>query len=67
MGKINADWHRAHPMPKNPTMDQRVEWHLAHAGACGCRAIHGTVLAEVKRRGIEVPVHGEPAKATRAR
>jgi hypothetical protein len=29
MGKINATWHRAHPMPKNPTVDQRIEWHLA--------------------------------------
>ena len=55
MGKINAIWHRAHPMPNNPTLDQRIEWHLAHATACGCRAIHGKVLEELKRRGIKVP------------
>ena len=55
MGKINAIWHRAHPMPKNPTLDQRIEWHLAHATACGCRAIHGKVLEELKRRGTKVP------------
>jgi hypothetical protein len=55
MGKINATWHRAHQMPKNPTVDQRIEWHLAHANACGCRAIHGKILEEIKRRGIKVP------------
>ena len=55
MGKVNAIWHRAHPMPKNPTIAQRIEWHLAHATACGCRAIHGKVLEDLKRRGIKVP------------
>jgi hypothetical protein len=41
MSKINAAWHAAHPMPKNPTLDQRIEWHVAHAKACGCREIAG--------------------------
>jgi len=36
---INADWHRSHKMPKNPTVDQRVEWHVAHAEHCRCRPI----------------------------
>jgi hypothetical protein len=66
MGKINAKWHQAHPMPKNPTLDQRIEWHLAHARACGCRAISGTLLDEMKRRGIKVPVFTEKT-AARAR
>jgi hypothetical protein len=34
---VNADWHRAHPMPKNPTFEQRVAWHREHASHCGCR------------------------------
>lgn len=34
---INAEWHRAHQMPKNPTLDQRIEWHIAHTEACACR------------------------------
>ncbi|MGZ8649669.1 MAG: hypothetical protein ACXW08_13755 [Solirubrobacteraceae bacterium] len=34
---INADWHNAHRMPKNPTFEQRLEWHRAHARECGCR------------------------------
>lgn len=57
--KLDAAWHKAHPMPKNPTLDQRIEWHLAHARACGCRAIEGKLLAEMRQRGIAVPVFGE--------
>jgi hypothetical protein len=55
MGSINAKWHRVNPMPKNPTMDQRIAWHLAHAKACGRREISGRLLEEMKRRGINVP------------
>jgi hypothetical protein len=54
VGAINAAWHRAHPMPKNPTLDQRIEWHLAHARNCGCRAITGKLRQEMERRGIDV-------------
>jgi hypothetical protein len=42
-------------MPKNSTLDQRVDWHLSHAKACGCREIPKTVLAELKQRGTTVP------------
>ena len=55
MGKINAEWHRAHPMPKNATLDQRIEWHLAHARACGCREIAGKLRDEMVGRGIKIP------------
>ena len=27
MSKINAQWHLAHVMPKNPTDRQRAQWH----------------------------------------
>jgi hypothetical protein len=36
---INAEWHRQHPMPKNPTVEQRITWHLAHREHCACRPI----------------------------
>ena len=29
--KINKDWHEKNRMPKNPTLEQRMEWHIAHA------------------------------------
>ncbi len=54
MGKINAVWHRSHPMPKNPSLDQRIEWHVAHAKACGCREITGRLRDEMIARGIDV-------------
>lgn len=36
MKKINADWHKKHRMPKNPTVQQRIKWHLEHQKNCGC-------------------------------
>lgn len=36
---INADWHKKHRMPKNPTVEQRVAWHKEHAKACPCRPV----------------------------
>jgi hypothetical protein len=57
---LNAAWHDAHPMPKNATLDQRVSWHVAHAKACGCRAIPATVAAELKRRGAPPPARRIP-------
>jgi hypothetical protein len=53
---INAAWHRTHRMPMPSTLDQRVEWHLAHAKACGCRtSLPPTIVAELKRRGLKAP------------
>lgn len=47
---LNAAWHKAHRMPMGSTLAQRVDWHVAHAKACGCRTMPPTVLAELKRR-----------------
>ncbi len=51
--KINKEWHLAHPMPKNPTFDQRVEWHLEHQKNCACRPIAGKLADEMRIRGIK--------------
>jgi hypothetical protein len=48
--KINAEWHSRHRMPKNPTLDQRLEWHLAHARHCSCRRLSGKIQEEMKAR-----------------
>jgi hypothetical protein len=37
IARLNAEWHRAHPMPKNATEFQRVQWHRAHEKFCACR------------------------------
>ncbi|CAG1005788.1 hypothetical protein METP2_03692 [Methanosarcinales archaeon] len=37
-------------MPENPTMDQRVKWHIEHARNCSCRPLGGKILEELKKR-----------------
>lgn len=29
---VDAEWHRAHKMPKNLTLEQRLAWHREHDG-----------------------------------
>jgi hypothetical protein len=36
MTKTNREHNR---MPKNPTAQQRIDWHVAHAANCACRPI----------------------------
>ncbi|MCB9993794.1 MAG: hypothetical protein H6873_09080 [Hyphomicrobiaceae bacterium] len=55
MRKINADWHRANPMPKNPSPEQRIDWHLRHAVNCECRGIPAGILRLMQARGIPAP------------
>ena len=50
---MNKAWHLKHKMPKNPTVEQRIEWHLAHSKNCGCRKIEGKLADEMKKRGIK--------------
>jgi hypothetical protein len=54
MGRINRDWHAAHPMPERPTEAERVAWHVAHSAACGCRRIKGGVKAMLEKHGYRV-------------
>lgn len=51
---INKKWHLANKMPKNPTLDQRVKWHVEHAKHCSCRKLEGKILEEIKKRGIKI-------------
>ena len=52
---INKEWHLANKMPKNPTLDQRVAWHLDHVEHCACRKLDGKIREEIVRRGLRVP------------
>jgi hypothetical protein len=54
MSRINAKWHSANKMPKNSTLDQRVEWHVEHARNCQCRPLAGKILEEIKKRKIKI-------------
>jgi len=50
---INKEWHQKHRMPKNPTIEQRIKWHLEHQKNCSCRPITGKLAEEMKKRGIK--------------
>ncbi len=50
---INAEWHRNHPMPRKPTLEQRIEWHLEHIKNCECRPIPKKLQEEMKKRNIK--------------
>ena len=50
--KLNKEWHLSHPMPKNPTFDQRVKWHLEHQKHCACRKIPAKLAGEMKKQGF---------------
>lgn len=55
--RINVEWHKKHKMPLNPTVEQRIEWHLEHLKHCACRTdIPPKLMQEMKKRGIKVPV-----------
>lgn len=47
--KLNAAWHKAHPMPPRATLAQRVAWHRQHAKHCGCRPIPPGVLKAMRK------------------
>jgi hypothetical protein len=55
MPKPNAEWHEKHPMLRNVSLDRRVQWHIQHAKACGCREMPQTIVTELRVRGIRVP------------
>jgi histidinol phosphatase-like enzyme len=46
--KINADWHKNNRMPKNPTPEEKILWHIAHGQNCNCRAPSPKLLEEIK-------------------
>jgi hypothetical protein len=44
---LNREWHRLHRMPTRATREDRIKWHVAHARACACREVPGSIQAEV--------------------
>jgi hypothetical protein len=50
---INKVWHEQNRMPKNPTIEQRIAWHLEHSKNCRCRKIERKIAEEMIKRGIK--------------
>ena len=57
MARTNRRWHERNRMRQNPSDQQPIEWHLAHARVCSCRPIPKGVIALMRARGIEVPLN----------
>ena len=47
---MNRTWREAHPLPRGANLQQRIEWYIAHAAACGCRDMPASVRAAVEQR-----------------
>lgn len=54
MTQINKEWHLKNKMPNNPTLDQRIAWHVDHARNCQCRKPEVKILEEITKRGIKI-------------
>jgi mutator protein MutT len=48
--KINKNWHRKNKMPKNATLNQRIQWHVDHARECACRPIPKNIQDKLLER-----------------
>ncbi len=46
--KINKEWHLKNKMPKNPTSEERINWHIAHAKNCTCREMPDSIRKEIE-------------------
>lgn len=48
--KINKTWHLANRMPKNTTLNQKIQWHIDHMRECGCREIPSKIKEKMNER-----------------
>jgi hypothetical protein len=45
---INREWHEKNKMPKNPKVNQRMEWHIEHIKNCSCYPVSEKLKKEIK-------------------
>lgn len=50
--KLNKEWHHAHPMPKNPTQDQKIAWHIEHSKNCSCRKMPAKIAQMIASKTL---------------
>ena len=48
--KLNKEWHLKNRMPKNPTLDERIQWHIEHSKNCSCREMPESIKTEIEKR-----------------
>jgi hypothetical protein len=47
---LNREWHLAHVLGRNASLDDRVAWHSEHVQVCRCRGMPASIRAEIERR-----------------
>lgn len=50
---INKEWHLKNKMPKNPTLEERINWHIEHSKHCSCREMPDSIKKEIAKRKKE--------------
>src|SRR3972149_8465617 len=45
--RINEAWHKKNRMPKNPSLQERIKWHLEHSKNFACRPIPPKIREEI--------------------
>ncbi|MGN6486789.1 MAG: hypothetical protein ACTHLT_03065 [Devosia sp.] len=53
--KLNREWHLAHKLPRNASLEERLNWHMLHAENCQCREMPDTIRRELEARGWTTP------------
>jgi hypothetical protein len=61
--KINVEWHTANRMPKNPTHEDRMRWHLEHSENCQCYPMTAKIAADLAAWQAAKAREAEPAAA----
>ena len=54
--RINKQWHEQNRMPKTPSLETRINWHLEHARECSCRPVPEKLLVEMRKRHLIINV-----------
>ena len=55
MAKLNSEWHLTHKLPRNATLEERLDWHALHAENCHCREMPESIRRELEARGWTDP------------
>jgi len=54
--KLNASWHTQNPMPKNASLEMRIQWHIEYTKNCACTEIPLEIQRELPKRKIKIQV-----------
>ena len=52
---MNKQWHTEHRLPHGASLEERIDWHVAHAKACGCRPIAPEISLAISSRRSSKP------------